>query len=255
MSEAKLTPKEVLDVCLDIGEQMIICNAETNRVEDTIIRICKAYSIYRVEVFAIKSLIMTTLKTENNETITESRRIYSSATDLSRLENLNSLSRYICAYKPSQDVINRKLDEVYEKKDTTMFTLCMGYILSSGAFCVFFGGSLIDGFISSLIGILIFFIDTYIKKYAMNQMTYTLLCCIISGYITILFAKLGLNINIDKIMIGDIMLFIPGVAVVNSIRDMLWGDILSGILRVSEAILIAVAIACGFAIPLIMGGI
>ena len=58
----------------------------------------------------------------------------------------------------------------------------------------------------------------------------------------------------DKIMIGGIMLLIPGIAMTNSVRDMLIGDIMSGWLRLLSALLIAGAIACGFALSIILIG-
>ena len=54
------------------------------------------------------------------------------------------------------------------------------------------------------------------------------------------------GLNQDKIIIGDIMLLIPGIALTNSIKDMLVGDTLSGVLRLIEALLWAGALACGF---------
>ncbi len=60
----------------------------------------------------------------------------------------------------------------------------------------------------------------------------------------------------DKVMIGNIMLLIPGMALTNSIRDLLCGDIVAGLLRLVESLLIALAIAAGYSIPLILlGGI
>ena len=57
-------------------------------------------------------------------------------------------------------------------------------------------------------------------------------------------------------MIGNIMLLIPGMALTNSIRDLLCGDIVAGLLRLVESLLIALAIAAGYSIPLILlGGI
>ena len=46
------------------------------------------------------------------------------------------------------------------------------------------------------------------------------------------------------------MLFVPGVAITNSIRDFLSGDMLSGIARMTEAILIAVSLAAGVGVVL-----
>lgn len=59
-----------------------------------------------------------------------------------------------------------------------------------------------------------------------------------------------------QIIIGNIMLLIPGVALTNSIRDMISGDIMAGMLRFCEACLVSLAIAAGYIIAaLIFGGI
>ena len=51
------------------------------------------------------------------------------------------------------------------------------------------------------------------------------------------------------------MLLIPGVALTNSIRDIISGDIVSGMLRFIEAMVTALAIAAGYVIAaLLMGG-
>ena len=51
--------------------------------------------------------------------------------------------------------------------------------------------------------------------------------------------------KIDDIIIGGIMLLVPGVATTNAVRDTLMGDILSGMIRVLEAITSAIGIAMG----------
>ena len=58
----------------------------------------------------------------------------------------------------------------------------------------------------------------------------------------------------DKIMIGNIMLVIPGIQLTTSLRDMINGDIISGLLNMSEALLKAISVAMGFVIVLLIGG-
>jgi uncharacterized membrane protein YjjB (DUF3815 family) len=53
-------------------------------------------------------------------------------------------------------------------------------------------------------------------------------------------------------MIGDIMLQIPGLVLINGLRDMLLGDTMTGCMRVVEAVLTALAIALGFAVALML---
>ena len=50
-------------------------------------------------------------------------------------------------------------------------------------------------------------------------------------------------------MIGNIMLLIPGLQLINALREMLHGDLMSGLLRMLESVILAVAIAGGFALP------
>lgn len=65
------------------------------------------------------------------------------------------------------------------------------------------------------------------------------------------FAKFGLCDNSDKVMIGTIMLLIPGIAFTNGLRDLIGGETISGSLRLLEAVIQASAIAIGFALAVI----
>ena len=63
----------------------------------------------------------------------------------------------------------------------------------------------------------------------------------------------------DTIIIGSIMLLVPGIAITNAIRDTIAGDLVSGVSRSMEALFIAIAIAAGTSVVfkiwfLIFGG-
>ena len=45
-----MSGEQLLTLAMDMGERMIICGAEANRVEDTIRRICTAYGCIKVEL-------------------------------------------------------------------------------------------------------------------------------------------------------------------------------------------------------------
>ena len=56
---------QLLSAALDLGEQMLICGGEVNRVEDTICRLCKAYGAKKVDVFSITTCIKKYLSVSN----------------------------------------------------------------------------------------------------------------------------------------------------------------------------------------------
>ncbi|MGL4989829.1 MAG: threonine/serine exporter family protein [Sarcina sp.] len=254
----KMNFNKLLTQAMDLAEEMLRCNAEINRVEDTVIRICSVKGVKQVDVFAIKSLIITTLKIDDgiiDDTITQSRRVVSSDTNLAKLEELNSISRYICSKRPSSKDIQKKLDAIKNIKGNSRRLDILGYILSTGPFCIFFGGNLRDAIASSLISVLIYYVNIYIKKRMINQIVFTTVSSMIMAFSAIILVKLGLGVNVDKIIIGDIMLLIPGISLINSARDMLCGDILAGLVRLIETFVIAVAIAGGCAFGLLTLGV
>ena len=60
--------------------------------------------------------------------------------------------------------------------------------------------------------------------------------------------------TVDRIVIGNIMLLIPGISLTNSIRDMVSGDTMSGTLRFIEACILALAIAGGYFLASVLVG-
>lgn len=247
-------PDKTLSLALDIGEHMLISGGEVSRVENTILRICSACNFKRADVFCITSVIIVGIENEDGTHITQTRRIYNHETDMLKLERLNLLSRHICENHPESDEINRELKSILAPKKRIRISVLIGYIITATALCINFGGHIYDGIVSGIIAVAMYFINTYFKLKSVNIIIYTVLCSIISGSLAILFINLGFGIHTDKIMIGNVMLLIPGISTINSVRDLLCGDIMSGLLRLIAAVLIAVSIACGFAIPILLWG-
>ena len=244
---------KILERALDIGEAMLRSGAEILRIEDTIIRVCNAYGDGIVDVFTILSLIIVSWKTPDGRSITQTRRIYSYSTDLERLEELNALSRYVCANKPPVDEIEERVNSIMcgEDKNRKYFKLA-GYVLTASAFAVFFGGNVRDGIAAGLVGIILYAWDFVFASHSKNRVVYSLVSSIVAGIACIFTVNTHIGVNIDSVMIGSIMILIPGIGIVNSLRDMMRGDIITGILRLAEALMMAVAIAVGFGIALVI---
>ncbi|MGL5414494.1 MAG: threonine/serine ThrE exporter family protein [Clostridium sp.] len=246
---------DILSFALDIGENMLKCNAEINRVEDTVIRICKSYGDVEVDIFAIKTLIIATIRDKEGYSFSENRRVYSSEFNLEKLEELNSISRNICYNKPSKEEIKETLKEFQLHGFAGRKKNLIGGILGASGFCVYFGGNLRDALAVGIIAIIFFYINKYGSKFIANQMVSTTVLSFIIGCLAIVSVRIGIGVHVDKIIIGDVMLVIPGMAMVTGFRDMLSGDILAGTFRLVETMLITVGITAGFALALYLGGV
>lgn len=239
-----------IKLVIDISEHMFSCGGEVSRIEETVYRICTAYGIKKTDVFCITSVIMVTTIWEDGEILTQTRRTAQGARNFSKLEMLNGLSRDICAQKPSLDEIENKLGEILTKKITSKKIACLGSIFASGSFAVFFGGDLIDAFVAAICGIIIFLIDQFVYRSKMNKVVYHVCCSFVTGIVAVLLVKIGIGHSLDKILIGCIMLLIPGINLTAAVEDVLEGDTATGALKLFEAALLACAIAFGFALAL-----
>ncbi len=238
----------VLEYALDIGEQMVICGAEISRVEDTIERICRAYGAERIDVFSITSCIIATLKMADQPPITQTRRIRSSNTDFTKLEKLNALSRRICESTPDKAELKRELKRASMSEPFSLFGQYMGFALVTSSSSVFFGGSWADGGVAFVIGLLLKLFTRICKRYQLNGILSDFICAFAGGFVAMLALHMGLGNSFDKIAIGNIMPLIPGILFTNSLRDMISGDTVSGLLRLCNALLGSVAVAMGFAL-------
>ena len=95
---------------LDMGEIMLTSGAEVNRVEDTLQRMLKAYGCQRVDVFTITSSIVVTVRTSENEALTQTRRITNYETDMHKLELCNALSRRVCLKTASPQELEEEVE-------------------------------------------------------------------------------------------------------------------------------------------------
>ena len=103
-------------------------------------------------------------------------------------------------------------------------------------------------FASALIGVILKFLESIVKKSSANTLLTALICSIAGGFLAALAVKTGLGHHADMISIGNVMLLIPGIAFTNSLRDMFSGDTITGLIRFMESILLAMIIALGFAL-------
>ncbi len=251
----KREQRQLVSRALDIGERMLLCGGEVSRVEDTVSRILKSYGAQRVEVFTILSFMSLTAVFDGETVLTENRRvsIVAYSNDFTRMEQLNALSREVCATLPGLPVLEEKLaaiDLPPRKKQFRELYLLLGYILSGTGFALFFGGSWRDALGAGLCCLAVWFLNWFLKRAALQRLFHAFFVSFIAGALCYLMILLGLGEHPGQVMMAVIMVLIPGIAITNAMREMLISDTISGILRLVESLLIATAVAFGFALAM-----
>lgn len=241
---------KLLDFTVDLGYELSMCGAETYRVEDSINRIFAAYGI-QAEVFAIPNNLIVSIIRPDGKPTTRMRRIGIHGNDLDSVELFSDLSRRICREKPDADEAMALLDEAIRAKRTHRLPVSLlGYFLASGGFAIFFGGGFIDALTAGLSGMVVCLISRWMDKNRANTFFSTLLTSIPLAFIPYLLGHFGITPHPDAAIIGTVMVLIPGLLFTNGIRDIIFGDTNSGVNRIIQVAMIAVAIACGTAVAL-----
>lgn len=240
-------PGRILACALDVGESMLICGGEVARVEDTISRILYAYGAQRADIFTITSSIVATLDMDG-QVLTQTRRIFQQQIDFDKLDKLNALSRQICRDKPDCAALHRQLEDIARGPRYGRGMMFLTYALVAAAFSLFFGGSFADALASALTALALKALMDSLGPVGLNPVLASALYAFAGGAVAVLALSLGLGDSFDKIAIGDIMLLIPGAALTNALRDLLSGDTISGLTRLVQAVLAAIAVATGFAL-------
>lgn len=239
---------------LDIGELLLMHGAEVSRVEDTITRLCKAYGFVRSDVFTITSSIVVTAITPARQPITQTRRIKKRDTDLGKVAQVNALSRKICARPVTLADFRQQIEAIKNTKPASALLRLAMYMLISASLSVFFGGIWQDSLAAALSGIVLFATLQVSAVLKLNSIIQNMICSAITAVAVVLLVGAGIGVHADKIMIGNIMLVIPGIQLTTSLRDMINGDMISGLLNISEALLKAIAVAVGFTVVLLLRG-
>ena len=235
----------LLCLSLDVGEGMLKNGADVGRVEDTIERICFAYGAAHVEVFSIVSMIIAAIRMPDGTYSSQLRRVRQTANNLNMLEELNALSRRICRETPPLDEFDNMLHELKRRKIYPNLVGILASAVGTAAFCLLFGGGIVEAAITFLIGAAISAFNQYAPK-RLNAMARTVIAAFLASALAAVASMIIPGLNVDSIIIGAIMLLVPGLIFGTAMRDLLTGDLLAGMMKTLHAFLQTLMIGFGY---------
>ena len=217
--------KDVLGLALFIGELMLINGAETYRVEDTIIRICKSRGFNHINVFTSPTvLIISDYKFDG------------------------------FSFSNTEITVEEAKKELKKINRTTYYSDLIQYI-STGVGSAFFAGlvegnnipTFISTFITSILAVKIY--NKMIEVSTIPAFSSFVASSFI-GFIGVILTHFNIISAPTMLVVGSIMPLLPGVSFIKGIRDLIAGDLMSGVARAFDAGVTAVSIACGVGIIL-----
>lgn len=244
--------EELVGLVLTAGELLLTCGAEMARVEDTIERMGRAAGFVQVESYATPTGLFVSLHDPSGKVYTRVKRIRGGHSNIALIAEVNSLSRAFAAGKISAEHVRAELERLKQSGVPDSF---VRQLIGGGgalAFAIMMGGSWLDGLVAGLVGTLVLMVVARMESGFPKVIQSLGGAIVASGVITIISRFVALNTNVATL--GAVMVLAPGMVITTAIRDLLGGELVSGLSRSAEALVIAVAIATGVAVVLSLGG-
>lgn len=235
----------LLDLATELGYRLAMCGAETFRVEESINRILSAYG-FSSEVFAIPNCLTVSMNMDDGKSVTRMKRIGFHGTDLDSVERYNALSRKICALTPAPEEAVQWLHDTEASRRKHPFPIhLLGNFLGAAGFALFFGGKLIDTVCAGICGVLVGAVCHFLDNMKVNPFFRTIAAAFLMAITAYAMGAAGIAANTDAVIIGTLMILVPGLLFTNAMRDIIFGDTNSGMNRIVQVLLTAAAIALG----------
>lgn len=241
--------QEVMDICLTAGRLMIEGGSEMYRVEDTMLRIARNAGIDDPRVFATPTCVFMSL---DGGKLSQMKQIRDRNINLELVDRVNDLSRKFAVKKITLSELKEKIALVSQAPAFPMWLQVLGAAVLSATLMVLFMDNYdwVDFPCAALVGAVGFWSYYEFKKYTKIRFLSELIAAMVMGILAVLLNHFNPQMITDNILIGALMTLVPGLAITNALRDLFMGDLLSGIMRMCEAVLTALALGGGVALVL-----
>ena len=240
--------RRVLDLVAMMGEELLRNGAEIARVQDTMLMVGKAFGREDVDVFAISNGIFVTMHHQDQTRCTQVKHVPLATPNFGRVAMINQLSREICQGKWTLEAASGRMKAIAAAPGMPLLWQMAACAVGGACFCYLFGGSFFDALATAPVGVLL-----CLLQYAMGRARISKMMQTIFGSILVTLCGLGIagilaGLHVDSVIIGGLVILVPGVPLTTSIRDFFNGDYLSGMVRLIDALLVAGCMGIGVGI-------
>ncbi len=242
---------EVLEVASEAGHILLENGAEITRVEDTMDRIASHFGVESGHFFVISNGIFTTGASGKYANV---EFIPIRGIQLSKIVAVNHLSYDIATGRCGLPQARKRLDAIKAAKGKPAWEQILGSAFGAAGFCAVFGGGLEDCLAAFTVGALLYVFCLFVSSRYLSRIVGDLANALVATLLCLLSYRLGFGDSLSNVIIGAVMPLIPGVPFVNGVRDLANSDYISGITRLTDAMLGFICIALGVSISFLLDG-
>ena len=240
------SPDQMMET-LQLAAQIIMeSGGETFRAEETVCRMGAGFGLQQVESFAVPSGLFISYRTADGRLETSVRRVHPGRTDLTKVNQVNGISRQASAGRRSAEEALQQLKalDMLRKTPAGFGALGAAAVCAAG-FCFLFRGNWPEALLAAAIAALVQGIRLFSERIHGHGIISNILGGLLTAFLPALAAGWIPELMTEAVVAGALMPLVPGVAMANAVQDSLRGDMFSGLSHGAQALLTACLIAGG----------
>ena len=235
-----------MDAVLQAGRVLMESGAEIYRIEDTMGHMAKSLGIRDFSTYVVNRGVM--ISGLNRSGLKESRVLATSVPSihLGKLEEVNRLSREL-AEQPNQPVssIFQKLKTIEQKTFYRPLEDIIACVIGAGSFSLALGSSWIDGTAAAISGVFVGIGMQLFSRFIHTSFLQIILSSAIAALSANILYYLGIGQHRSVIILGTLMILIPGAYFVNAIREFTQNNYYSGLALMLSGVSTCLSISVG----------
>ena len=224
---------------------MILSGANLERVDLAMELICRAYGLSEVSVFLLSSHISISAKDGSGSYESRQVTIPQASIQLEKLKRLNRLSYTVVADTPPAEKLSAMLEEACRAREYKEGTILAGRMAAMICLSILFGGGPAEVISTAAITVVIHFAGKLIARADLNRLVGSALTMFTATFLVMLLYSAGIISKAPVIIITLSMIFIPGIPLVNAVRNLFCDHEMNGVLQLLKVFIETAALAAG----------
>jgi uncharacterized membrane protein YjjP (DUF1212 family) len=253
MKTVKEDAQLVGNMLLEIGGLLMSSGANSNRVRVTMERIANGLG-YKTELLIThRALMLTVIDQDHEYFFSRLKRISPHGVNFRMVSGISHLSWNVLEQNWTVEQIQAELNRLKSLSHYPRLVILGLVGLAGAAFCRISGG----GYIEMMVAFVATVAGLFVRQEATRIKFNPYLCVFFASFAASFIAGLAeiyqIGAQPDKAFATSVLFLVPGVPLINSVTDLLEGNLQNGIIRGINGLIIAFSIAMGlFSVRMIL---
>lgn len=236
---------ELCKILLEIGALLMEVGANTFRIRATVMRVASAYGYHAELLITHRALMLTIYNEESNHFFSRLMQTSPQHVNFRIVSGISRMSWHIVEEKWSLEMVRKEIDRLKSVSHYPRIVSLFMVALAGASFCRIFGG----GAIEMIIAFVATFIGLFVRQEAVKRAFNPYLCIFSAAFISAMISGASVYWHIgnkpEYAFATSVLYLIPGIPLINSLLDFLDGNIMNGVVRGINGLIIAFSIALG----------